>query len=106
MIDIAGLERWEVVAALYDDARVAGMGSLVAAMAGDAPLTRMEAIALLIVQDEEELGRLDYVKGRVIKTRIPKTLGGHAWLDPRLYDRDNGVGAAARAIARVRSRTR
>ena len=37
----------------------------------------------------------DYLKGRVMKI----DLSGDSELDPRLYDRDNGAGAAERAIA-------
>lgn len=39
-------------------------------------------------------GYFDYLKGRVMKVSI----SGDS-LDPRLYDRDNGQGAAARALA-------
>ena len=39
----------------------------------------------------------DYLKGRVMKIKI-----GGKQLDERLYDRDNGPGAAAAALDRVR----
>jgi hypothetical protein len=37
----------------------------------------------------------DYVQGRCLKVDLSKDT-----LDPRLYDRDSGPGAAARALAR------
>jgi hypothetical protein len=44
---------------------------------------------------------IDYFQGRVIKT----DLRGDA-IDPRLYDRDNGAGAAERAVAKLRRHKR
>jgi hypothetical protein len=44
---------------------------------------------------------IDYFQGRVIKT----DLRGDA-IDPRLYDRDNGAGAAERAVATLRRHKR
>jgi hypothetical protein len=41
---------------------------------------------------------IDYFDGRCIKTDISKDTA-----DPRLYDRDAGAGAFARAVARVRA---
>ena len=52
----------------------------------------------MTVKEAQELldngdGCFDYLKGRVMKIDLSS-----GELDPRLYDRDNGDGAAARAL--------
>jgi hypothetical protein len=86
-IDISKADKAAVLAALYNNARVQGMGFFHAN--GD-DMTRAEAAKLLKEQDD-----FDYLRGRVMKIRIADTL------DERLYDRDNGQGAAAAAIAHL-----
>jgi hypothetical protein len=76
----------EKLARLYNRARPQGLGFL---QATPEPMTTAEAQALL------DKGRtyFDYLQGRVMKidpTREP--------LDTRLYDRDNGFGAAEDAL--------
>ena len=86
MIDLKGKNKAEVLAALYNASRPQGLGFL----SFDAAfMTKKEARALL------DSGRtyFDYLKGRVLKV----DLSGDE-LDPRLYDRDNGQGAAAAAL--------
>ena len=89
-ISIAGLDKAEVLCVLYNRAQTQGMGVL-AFKPGDMLLD--EAKELLKTQSY-----FDYVKGRVMKVRIE---GDE--LNPRLYDRDNGQGAAADAIETIRS---
>lgn len=91
MIDISNLDKAAVLAALYADARPVGMGFM-HFIAG--PLDPGEARSLLA----DGLTYFDYLHGRVMKI----DLSGDT-LDPRLYDRDNGDGAAARAVDSVRA---
>jgi hypothetical protein len=98
MIDISKLDKAEVLAALYNRSKAQGMGWI---NFDPAPMTATQARALL--DDRERLAvtlggtlgtyRFDYIQGRVMKV----DLGGDE-LDERLYDRDNGAGAAARAL--------
>jgi hypothetical protein len=84
----------EVLAALYNAAKPLGMGWL---NYSPEPMSTEEAEKVL-----EEARRysaypedvyFDYLDGRVVKTSI-----GEGEIDPRLYDRDNGEGAARAAI--------
>ncbi len=88
MIDISGKQA-EALAALYNGSRPLGMGIL---HFEPAPMDVPEAQALL----DGGQTRFDYLKGRVMKVN----LGGDTF-DPWLYDRDNGEGAAARAIGGI-----
>ncbi len=87
MIDISEMDRREVLAALYNNARGQGLG-LLQCIAAD--MTTDEASEVLAGGG----ARFDYLHGRVLKVNLEGRL-----LDPRLYDRDNGQGAAARALA-------
>ena len=88
-IDISGLDKAEVLMALYDRALVQGLGILDARPGG---LPKDEAEALL-----RSSPHFDYLHGRVMKV----SLIGDSF-DPGLYDRDNGQGAAARALEHLR----
>jgi len=89
-ISIVGLDKAEVLAALYNAARPQGLGFL---HYDPAPMTHQEAEALL-----RQTTYFDYIKGRVLKV----DLSGDEF-DPSLYDRDNGQGAAERVIAALRA---
>lgn len=89
-INIAGLDKAKVLIALYEHARVQGLGVL---QAKNEPMTETEANALLKDNDY-----FDYLHGRVMKIRI----AGDD-IEERLYDRDNGFGAAAIAVDTVRT---
>jgi hypothetical protein len=93
MIDLTGLDKAEVLAALYNSARSQGLGRL---HYDPEPMTRAQAAELL--DGEGESAYFDYLQGRAMKV----DLGGEA-LDPRLCDRDNGEGAAERALAPLRA---
>lgn len=89
MIDISKKDKRAVLIALYKDARVQGMGFI---HARGNEMTLEEAGSLI----EAQRGRFDYVHGRVLKVDLNDAL-----FDPRLYDRDNGHGAAQHAVAAV-----
>ena len=90
MIDLTGRSKAEVLAKLYNASTPARGLGLLQATKGD--MTVAEAQALL---DGGET-YFDYLKGRVMKV----DLSGDSF-DPRLYDRDNGQGAAAAALAHL-----
>ena len=86
MIDMASMNKAEVLAKLYNASRPQGMGFL---QFSPAPMTTEQAQELIAKGD----GYFDYLYGRVMKV----DLSGDQ-LDPYLYDRDNGQGAAAAAL--------
>jgi len=89
-IDISGLDKAEVLRALFNASRPVGMGFC---QPHADEMTAEEARELT----SDMKGRFDYVRGRVMKVDIRGDL-----LEPWLYDRDNGKGAAARVIAKMR----
>lgn len=89
-MNIAGISKPAILAALFNASRQQGMGVLDAR--GREPMTEGEAAKVI----EEEGMDFDYLRGRVMKISID---GDE--LNPRLYDRDNGQGAAERAIAHL-----
>ncbi len=95
MIDISKFDKGEVLAALYNAAKPIGLGLL---HYDPKDMTKEEAEVCIVAKtyeypDGSKKTVFDYLKGRVIKV----DLSGHN-LDTRLYDRDNGEGAAQRAI--------
>lgn len=88
IIDISKLDKADVLAALYNNSRPLGMGVF---HYTPASMTREEAQCYL-----KNHTYFDYLKGRVMKV----DLSGNT-LEPRLYDRDNGRGAAKAAIAEL-----
>ena len=86
MIDLKGKNKAEVLAKLYNASRPQGLGFL---QYYGKDMTTEEA------QDLLDSGNtyFDYLKGRVMKVDLSRDE-----LDPRLYDRDNGQGAAAAAL--------
>lgn len=87
MLDISGKSKAKVLAALYNNSRPLGMGFF---HYNPADMTEEEAEIEL---EESSDKYFDYLHGRVMKV----DLRGNSF-DPRLYDRDNGAGAAAKAI--------
>lgn len=104
-IDITGIDKAELLAALYNDSRPLGMGYL---HFNPADMSIEEARALLSDSaPTSDIGlprkRLDfdYLKGRVIKVDLSgDTI--RSWG----YDRDNGQGATERIVARLRAEVR
>ena len=85
-ISLIGLDKAEVLAALYNASKPQGRGFL---HYDPKPMTSKEAGVLL-----KQTTDFDYLQGRVMKV----DLSGDTF-DPRLYDRDNGQGVAEKAIA-------
>ena len=89
IIDISGLDKADLLIALYNGSKQQGMGFL----HEPTPLTKYEANDLL-----RQTSYFDYLRGRVMKV----DLAGDT-LDPWGYDRDLGEGAAARIVDNVRA---
>lgn len=90
MIDIKGLNKAEVLAALYNNSKPQGLGFL-----------HFDPKEMTVAEAEEILKQttdFDYLKGRVMKVDLSSDDGFEEWL----YDRDNGNGAAQRAIDSLR----
>ncbi len=85
-INIKGLDKADVLAALYNCARPQGMGVM---HGHNSPMTKLEAQEIL----DSGQTYFDYLKGRVMKIDI----SGND-VQPHLYDRDNGVGNAQSVI--------
>lgn len=99
LIDIAGLDKAQVLIALYQGARPQGLGWWQELAPGTAYGTQRGGD--LSVSDAQkaltETTFFEYVKGRVLKVDLSGTA-----FDAALYDRDNGPGKAARVIASLR----
>ncbi len=90
MVDISGLDKGEVLFALYTASHYQGLSFLGAVDS----YTLKDAKA----DYEASSGKyFDYLHGKVLKV----DLSGDSF-DPRLFDRDCGEGAAAAAIERLR----
>jgi hypothetical protein len=90
MVNIAGLNKAAVLAALHNGTKALGMGRL-----------RDLGMDMTIVEAEAIIGGdffdFDYVNGRPLKVDI----SGDEF-NERLYDRDAGAGRAAEVIAALR----
>lgn len=88
MINIENADKAEILAALYNNSKVQGLGWL---QAKPGLMTADEARELL-----KEFTYFDYLHGKVMKIDL-----SGAELRPSLYDRDNGQGACAAAIKHI-----
>lgn len=95
-VNIEGLDRAEIISALYNASQPLGMGFL---HYDPAPMARDEAQALIDAQGD--FPYFDYLKGRVMKVGFN---GKSNEMRVDLYDRDNGAGAAARVIDGLRKK--
>jgi hypothetical protein len=89
LMDISGMNKGKILAALFNNAKTQGMGVL--NYKADHVMTEEEAQGLL-----GKFQYFDYLEGRVLKI----DLSGEV-LETRLYNRDNGEGAAERIIAQL-----
>lgn len=92
-MDIAGLDKAEVLAALYNGARQQGLG--IFNQRGGAGMT--------VEQAREELANnerkyFDYLHGRVMKVSLKSDE-----LNTGLYNRDNGYGLAEEIVETLRA---
>jgi hypothetical protein len=88
-MDITGLDKAEVLAALYNRAKPLGLGF---SQYTPEKMTKEEAQSIL-----DEYGKtkyFDYLKGRVIKVDLTNNE-----IRTDLYNRDNGQGAAENILA-------
>lgn len=86
MLDIKGLDKAEVLKALYDSSHVQGMGFLQAVPEGTVTVDHCRELL-------KKSTYFDYLYGRGLKV----DLSGDEF-DERLYERDNSSGSAARAL--------
>lgn len=91
-VDISGLDKAEVLAALFNASKQQGMG-----FADPTGASKMSIEDAKKYVDNGEL-YFDYLRGRVMKVDI----SGNE-LRTGLYDRDNGEGSAERALLPLRS---
>jgi hypothetical protein len=99
-IDISGLDKAAVVAALYNRSKPLGMGFM---HYDPEPMTAEQASKIIKAGGTHMPNNplyFDYLQGRVMKV----DLSGDAF-DAWLYDRDNGQGAAREVIANLRLAT-
>lgn len=89
-VSIVGLNKADVLAALYNASRPQGMGFL---HYNPTPMTREQAQAIL----DRDQTNFDYLSGRVMKLDLSSD-DVNVWA----YDRDNGAGTAERAINSLR----
>lgn len=93
MIDISGLPKSKVLAALFNAAAPQGMG-MVFGLTASSDMTVEEAERIITSGQSY----FDYLRGRPLKVNIQ----GNSF-NPQGYDRDNGgAGTAERVIARLR----
>lgn len=96
-IDISGLDKAEVLVALYNRAKPLGMGMLhydpTPMNIGEAQSIIMNGSSIDYPTKKPQKTYFDYLKGRVMKVNIADDL-----LDVWAYDRDNGQGAAYAAL--------
>ena len=90
-VDISGIEKPALLAALYNASNQLGMGFM--HQRGQTGMTNEQAASEI----ENQGLSFDYLHGRVMKVDLE---GNEMYV--RLYDRDNGEGAAARVIDSLR----
>ena len=93
MVDIKGLDKAEVLKALYDQSHLQGSGFLQAVPNGTVTVEHCRELL-------NHGTYFDYLYGKIMKVDLKSDDG----FEERLYDRDNGVGAAQRAIDFLKSR--
>lgn len=94
-INIAGKSKSAVLRALFNHSRQQGLGFLNREGAADMTEEDASRIVSELVSSGQRLS-VDYLRGRVLKVDLTDDT-----FDPCLYDRDNGSGAAARAIEEI-----
>lgn len=90
MVNIKGINKAKVLAGLYNNLRVQGMGFL---QARDGEMTTEHAEELL-----KHDTYFDYLYGKVMKVDLSSDTEFDEWG----YDRDNGKGKAEKVISKLR----
>ena len=93
-IDISNIDKAELLAGLFNASKPLGLGFL--AKGHNIKMSIDSAREIL----KDSNGYFDYLQGRVMKVDIS---GDN--LDPYLYDRDNGSGAALQVVESVRRKS-
>lgn len=97
-IDISGLDKATLLAALYNSARRQGIGAYFPA---DGNMSNENAQQIIDARQGEERPRdrtyFDYLNGRVMKVDLSGDV-----LRTALYNRDNGPGLAQAIVATLR----
>jgi hypothetical protein len=92
LVDISMLEKAKVLAALFNSSKAIGLGVLAPY---EKDMTLKEAQELLSTGQRY----FDYVRGRILKIDLTGEM-----LDTRLFDRDIGQGAGAKAITTLKQK--
>lgn len=93
-VDIAGLDKVALLIALYKNGHKVGMGFLAPDMSDD----EIRAYVADYTQRFGDFPYVDYLGGRPLKVDLKRdTFRTH------LYDRDNGIGAAAAVVEGLRA---
>ena len=106
-VDIRGLDKAELLAALYNNSQPMGMGFLQAREGEMAPEKAREILGVgdgsARLFPKSNAGRremcFDYLYGRPLKVRLDGDV-----LRTALYNRDNGLGAAERIVSELRAK--
>ena len=98
MIKITGLNKAEVLKVLFNNSKVQGFNAMLGLNPPD--ITTEEAFGIL-KEYETKRGEIyfDYLNGKVMKIDLTSDDEFEEWL----YDRDNGEGAAQRAIDSIKT---
>ncbi len=104
-IDITGINRYELLAALCNGTKSLGMGKF--ASKADCKITANDVLSCIDEQGDMDscMMDFDYLFGRPIKISIVAK-DGKLFLDRWwLYDRDSGKGSAERIVDSIRGDT-
>jgi hypothetical protein len=93
IIDISKASKAKVLAALYNASRPKGLGWF----SFTPDMMTEETAQKLLDDDDNPTKYFDYLKGRVMKIGLSHP----TFLNARLYDRDNGYGAALAALKKA-----
>lgn len=104
-MDVTGIDKAKLLAALYEETRPVGLGVL-HDKGGMTPEEAAEIIAHMAPRSAPMALHFDYVAGRPIKVSIVDNPDGTTTLHRAyLFDRDAGRGACERAVEWARKQT-
>lgn len=94
-VNIEGLDKAEVLQALFNGSQQLGMGFL--DKSGAVDMTYNDALFFVSSQPNKDDFYIDYLRGRVMKVHFFNNT-----VSTYLYNRDNGTGKAESIIAKLR----